>query len=158
MNMEIIIEIEQWIDSILIKHIDKKISCYQFVDLLRGFYKPEFLAECAYVIVEKIPKPDINIPGTEDFLKRDFEGITYKNTYFIKKNSENKLYLHFHELVHVAQWSHLGAKQFISRYLNEILTHGYDNAPLEVMAKKAEICFKTQRAKVDIPVWVVSSL
>ncbi len=36
-----------------------------------------------------------------------------------------------HELVHVTQYEHLGMRAFVLRYLTELLTYGYYDAPLE---------------------------
>ncbi|MDO6528339.1 hypothetical protein Q4519_22185, partial [Motilimonas sp. 1_MG-2023] len=44
------------------------------------------------------------------------------------------LRLHFHELVHVAQGGHLGAIAFMERYITEIQSSGYHEAPLEKRA------------------------
>ena len=58
--------------------------------------------------------------------------------------------LHFHELVHVAQWSILGAKKFIERYIAEIQNHGYDNAPLERMAYGLQDHFSGKKGALDV--------
>ena len=86
-------------------------------------------------------------------------GITYKNTYFIKKGNENNLTLHFHELVHVLQWQHLGAKDFISRYIKEILQYGYKDAPLEKMAFQLDHHYRNNKGVVfSIPNYVQQKL
>jgi hypothetical protein len=79
--------------------------------------------------VSTIPKPDfleLREMNLGDFIDMDVQGITYKNTYYILPHSVNDLSLHFHELVHVAQCSELGAIAFMQCYINEIQTHGYD--------------------------------
>jgi hypothetical protein len=44
-----------------------------------------------------------------------------------------------HELVHVAQYQQMGGiEPFMHRYLVECLTHGYEDAPLEVEAREKE--------------------
>lgn len=44
-----------------------------------------------------------------------------------------------HELVHVAQYQQMGGiGPFMHRYLVECLTHGYEDAPLEVEAREKE--------------------
>ena len=99
-------KIEQWIDQTLINYSNKIVSCECLSPYFVGFYSSEFLSRSYFVIVEEIPKPDfpeIRQAGLGDFIDRDFEGITYKNTYFIKKGNETSLTLHFHELVHVLQ-------------------------------------------------------
>ncbi len=62
--------------------------------------------------------------------------------------------LHFHELVHVLQWQYLGAKAFISRYINEVQTLGYEAAPLEKMAYSLGDYFARKEKPFDIPSYV----
>lgn len=57
-----------------------------------------------------------------------------QNTYYILPHVTQNLRLHFHELVHIAQWDQLGAANFIQRYIEEIQRHSYEDAPLEKMA------------------------
>ena len=42
-----------------------------------------------------------------------------------------------HELQHVRQWERLGTIGFIYRYVRELLTYGFSNAPLEREARNA---------------------
>ena len=52
-------------------------------------------------------------------------GVTYKNTYYIIPQAAEILRLHFHELVHVAQWGNLGElalSKDISRSYNNMAT------------------------------------
>ena len=89
-------------------------------------------------------------------------GITlntpYKNTYYILSHLEADLRLHFHELVHVAQWKHLGATPFMQRYMHEIQTFGYNEAPLEEMAYSSDTHFTNNGSPRDIPSYVVANL
>lgn len=82
------------------------------------------------------------------------DGITYNDTYYVKKEVANRLDLHFHELVHVLQWRVLSMKGFIQRYLSEIQTVGYDKAPLEVMAYSLQECFLTNSTKLSVEEYV----
>jgi hypothetical protein len=92
--------------------------------------------------------------GLGDFINLDVDGITYKDTYYIKQHCADNLRLHFHELVHVAQWKQLGAVNFIQRYINEINYYGYSKAPLEAMAYLCDAHFSKGGDKVDIPSYV----
>ena len=76
--------------------------------------------------------------GFGDFLNGDYQGITYGDTYFIQKSEQTNDKLHFHELIHVAQWQLLGVRGFLVRYMEEIGRYGYENSPLEVMARHYE--------------------
>ena len=42
--------------------------------------------------------------------------------------------MHFHELVHVIQWEHLGVERFLLAYAQGFLSGGYYSNPLESMA------------------------
>jgi len=149
--------IEQWIDQTNLNYKDKRVSCAKFVDDFNGFYYLEFLQEAYFVIVDTIPKPDLHgldKMGLSDFLNMEVDGITYKNTYYILPHLASNLRLHFHELVHVAQWKYLGAIPFIERYINEIQTFGYEGSSLERMAYGFDLRFHNGEDGVDIPSFV----
>lgn len=44
-----------------------------------------------------------------------------------------------HELVHIAQIKRLGPIKFSLRYLYEMVRYGYDNSPLEIEARSAQL-------------------
>ena len=154
-------KIEQWIDQTLTEHSASTISCNVFSKPFSGFYSTDTLEECFYVVIDKIPKPDfpeLYEAGLSSFINMDVEGITYKNTYFIKSGYEDNLSLHFHELVHVAQWQHLGAIAFIQSYMHEIQTSGYHDAPLEKMAYASDTRFANNEEHIDIPSYVAKKI
>jgi len=149
--------IEQWIDQTNTKYSGQRICCSNFSRDFKGFYKKSFLKRAYFVVVENIPKPDfpeLRQMGLGDFIDLDVDGITYKDTYYIKQHCADNLRLHFHELVHVAQWKQLGALNFIQRYISEIDTYGYSKAPLEEMAYLCDAHFSKGGDKVDIPIYV----
>jgi len=153
--------IEEWIDKINIDYIEQRICCSGFSTDFKGFYRKSFLMKAYYVVVDKIPKPDypeFREMGLSDFLDIDVDGITYKDTYYIKPHVADNLRLHFHELVHVAQWKQLGADGFIQRYIGEINKYGYSRAPLEVMAYLCDAHFSKNGDKVDIPSYVAKKI
>lgn len=130
-------EIEEWIHQMNSSHKDVRRPCSVFEEHFNGFYSPGFLKTAFFVVTDEIPKPDfpgLRDSGLADFIDMDVEGITYNDTYYVKKEAENELWLHFHELVHVLQWRVLAPQGFIERYIREIQDFGYDNAPLEKMA------------------------
>lgn len=88
----------------------------------------------------------------------EVSGITYKNTYYLDKNYANDLRLHFHELVHVAQWNLIGARNFITRYIEEILSYGYNDAPLENMAYNLDNYYHQGGKPIDILGYVQSKM
>lgn len=154
-------KIEQWIDQTNIEHKNKRMSCERFIDAFDGFYPISFLKQSYFVVVENLPMPDI--PGLReiglgDFVDMKFDGITYKNTYYIRPHVENNLSLHFHELVHVAQWGYLGSINFIQRYIGEIQEHGYVDAPLEKIAYELQNRFINKGGQIDVPSYISTKI
>mgnify|MGYP001822632094 CR=1 FL=1 len=146
-------KINGWIDETLDDFAREMVACKCFAADFREYYKPEFLAASYYVVVPQLPKPDfpeLRQLGFGDLIDADFNGITYKNTYFVKQGKERNLNLHFHELVHVVQWQILGAEAFILRYMDEILRYGYEDAPLEKMVYALEDHFVKGNPPLDI--------
>ncbi|GAC30387.1 hypothetical protein GPAL_3541 [Glaciecola pallidula DSM 14239 = ACAM 615] len=88
----------------------------------------------------------------------DVDGITYKNTYYLLPQIASGLRLHFHELVHVAQWAQLGAVAFIERYISEIQTFGYESAPLEKIAYALDSFFSNGGEKFDITSYIAQKI
>jgi hypothetical protein len=154
-------QIEQWIDQTNLDYQEQRVSCSKFSDEFKDFYPLEFLQQAYFVIVDTIPKPDfpeLRKMGLGDFIDMDVDGITYKDTYFIKQHCADSLRLHFHELVHVAQWGKLGSINFIQRYISEINAYGYSKAPLEVMAYFLDAHFSKGGDKIDIPRYVSQTI
>lgn len=130
-------EIEEWIHQVNSSHRAVRRSCTVLEEYFNGFYSPEFLKTAFFVVTDEIPKPDfqeLREAGLGDFIDMEVGGITYNDTYYVKREAANELQLHFHELVHVLQWRELGLQGFIARYIREIQDFEYDNAPLEKMA------------------------
>ncbi|MGZ5056335.1 MAG: hypothetical protein ACXWAT_15530 [Methylobacter sp.] len=154
-------KINSWIDQALNHYSEQIVSCERFCPQFNGFYPSEFLANSYFVIIDQLPKPDfpeLRQAGFGGFIDMELEGITYKNTYFIKKGYESDVALHFHELVHVLQWQNLGALPFIQRYMEEILRFGYRNAPLEEMAYDLQSHFSMKRQPLNVPDYVQNNI
>lgn len=78
-------------------------------------------------------------------------GITYLSSYFVRDDYQRVESLHFHELVHVVQWQHLGANQFIMAYaLGHLLSGGYRTNPLEEQAYGLEARFNQNAQAFDV--------
>lgn len=150
--------IEEWIDGTLARHAAIRVSCEALAAPLEGYFSRDFLARSYFVVTDELPRPDLpelHALGLGAFLAMDVDGITYKDTYFIRPALAEKVDLHFHELVHVAQWQHLGAPTFIERYARELLQFGYGRAPLEEMAYSLQRYFCAGKGKpVDVPKFV----
>jgi len=59
------------------------------------------------------------------------DGITYLDTYFIKRTRASDEARHFHGLVHAIQWRALGPERFVRTYADGVERFGYRNSPLE---------------------------
>ncbi len=152
-------KIDQWIDQTNSSFLKQRVCCDRFTKDFEGFYSVPFLQNAFFVVVDKIPRPafpELRQMGLGDFIDMNIAGITYKSTYYILPQAINNIRLHFHELVHVAQWEELGSSCFIERYIREIKTYGYDQAPLEVMAYSLDNHFANGGSKGDIPNFVSS--
>ncbi|SDN88593.1 hypothetical protein [Vreelandella arcis] len=153
--------IENWIDETNREYQSQRYSCSTFEASFSGFYPPHFLRGSYFVVVEDIPKPnfpELRQMGLGDFIDMPVNGITYKNTYYVVPKQASTLRLHFHELVHVVQWSILGAEGFISRYINEIQSFGYNSAPLEKMAYFLDDHYHSGGSPLDVPSYVESKM
>lgn len=153
--------LESWIDDVNKSHEPVRRSCSIFQEYFKGFYTPEFLNSSYFVVVDRLPKPDSPVlrdAGLGDFIDMDFNGITYKDTYYVLQHEAQELSLHFHELVHVLQWRELTAKGFINRYVDEYKRFGYRKAPLEEMAYGLEERFGKEETPFDVEEYVLQNL
>ncbi len=146
-------KLETWIDALIEEYRESSVSCRCFEHDFQGFFSSDFLLNSYYVVVAKAPKPDfpeLFEAGMGTFIDMPSDGITYKDTYFIESGSDQPLSLHFHELVHVAQWRHLGAKNFITKYIAEYNSVNYRESPLEKMAYDLQDYYSAKKAPFDI--------
>jgi len=85
--------------------------------------------------VPVVPMTSMGISGFEEYENLDTIGITYGDTFIIRKGYESADYLHFHESIHVLQWRWFGFDRFILAYgLGEKIGGSYRMNPLEEMA------------------------
>ena len=108
------------------------------------YFPEEFLSKVRIVPIDHLPIPPLSLLGmTElvDFERADSRAITLDQMYFIKPSFTNDETIHFHELIHVLQWQILGKENFLFIYGLGLLQFGYDENPLEVMARRyTELC------------------
>jgi hypothetical protein len=84
----------------------------------------------------------MGLTGFDEFENLDSIGITFLSSFFVRHGYEGDESLHFHELVHVVQWQHLGPERFIMAYaLGHILSGGYRTNPLEEQAYRLQARF-----------------
>ncbi len=136
-------EVMAWIDQTLQPHLAtaRPVSDRGFTRL--ATYYPDALLQTAKVIpTARCPVPPLSrlgLTGFDEFENLPAAGITYYSCFFVLHGHERDESLHFHELVHVVQWQHLGPERFILAYaLGHLLSGGYRSNPLEEMAYAAQ--------------------
>ena len=134
-----------WIDATLRAHAENARTVVS-----RGFprlplyFSADTLTSAKVVLVDQLPIPPLSSWGLNrfaNFERASFNGITYLNTFFIKRVDVRNEAIHFHELIHVVQWQILGPEHFLRSYAEGLERFGYRNSPLEVMAYEAEAAF-----------------
>jgi hypothetical protein len=113
------------------------------------------------VLVDQLPRPPLSSWGLTrfaDFENGNFTGITFLDTFFIKRDQSKNEAIHFHELVHVIQWRILGPERFLYLYADGLERFGYEYSPLEAMAYEAEARFVGSTAKFDAERLVAEAL
>ena len=137
-----------WIDTTLKAHAGNTQTVVS-----RGFprlplyFSADTLTSAKVVLVDQLPIPPLSSWGLTrfgDFERGDFSGITYLNTFFIKRDELRNEAIYFHELIHVIQWRILGPEQFLRLYADGLERVGYSDSPLEVMAYDAEAAFMAE--------------
>ena len=116
------------------------------------YFNRELLTSVKFVTIERVPLPPLSAMGLAQFAeyeRGDFDGVTYLDTFFLKKERAADERIHFHELIHVIQWRKLGPKRFLEAYTNCLQNYGYRNNPFEVMAFKAEAEFSRSSRPFD---------
>jgi hypothetical protein len=95
------------------------------------------------VTVDKIPFPPVSaygLPEFESMANMPMAGITFRDTYFVNPSYSSEG-VHFHELVHVIQWSTLDVTEFLLTYAVGIAQHEYIHSPLEAIAFELQTQF-----------------
>lgn len=114
---------------------------------LTSYWPPTLLEQAQAVTVDHIPFPPVSaygLPEFESLAAMPLAGITFGNMYFIHETHLAES-VHFHELVHVAQWRALGIEDFLLTYALGVARHGYAQSPLEAVAFEAQAAFEHGR-------------
>jgi hypothetical protein len=151
-----------WIDRILAAHAgEARVVGSLGFKRLPSFYSSALLSRAKVVALEHIPVPPLAEMGLAefgDFESGNYRGITFKDTYFVQASHLDDESLHFHELVHVVQWAHLGVNKFLLTYAVGLATSGYRNSPLEAMAYEIQQYFDEGGKPGDVEAAVRSKL
>jgi hypothetical protein len=125
------------------------------------YFTEETLATTKVVLVDPLPMPPLSSMGLArfaDFVRGNFDGITYVDTIFLKPTQSNNERVHFHELIHVIQWRLLGPDHFLLSYANGLECFDYRQSPLEAMAYDAESAFANSTAVFNVEEMVADKL
>lgn len=138
-------QVRGWIDQFLEAHADhtRPVSALGFTRL-PACYPRELLERTKVVSVDRVPFPPVEKFGLPEFAPMQqmvFDGITFKDTFFLQQGRASET-LHFHELVHVVQWSRLGVDNFLLAYGLGLFSFWYAQSPLEQMAYTLQRSFE----------------
>ncbi len=105
-----------------------------------GVAGPERVRLC---VVSTMPKPDhdllVDAMKQSNFLGEGTLGLTLGHAILVLSGHEHHKWLLRHEMRHVAQYEQAGSiGGFLQAYLEQVLSVGYHDAPLEVDARRYE--------------------
>jgi hypothetical protein len=151
-----------WIQKTLLAHqkLTQPVTSKKFQRLPLYFSRAQIEA-AKFVVVDRVPLPPLSSMGLsrfKEFERNDYGGITYLDTYFLKRAGADEESLHFHEMVHVVQWRLLGAERFLALYVDGLEAFGYRNSPLEKMAYDAQEIFDRPGSVFDVEKFVAERL
>lgn len=156
-------QIWDWMRETVARHERQATSVerYGFTNLSKCFSVQTLQSARVVEVDGLVPRPPLRAIGLSAFAAfedLDLIGITFGQTYFLKRDHALDEGLHFHELVHVVQWTRLGALSFLSRYAQGLAQHGYENSPLELMAYTLQNRFKQGKEAFDAESEIVREL
>lgn len=138
-------QVRDWIKMLLETHADRARPASELrYPRLSACFPLNMLKGAKVVFVDDVPFPPVakfGLPEFDAMRQMGLDGITFKDTYFLKKGHISEV-LHFHELVHVVQWSRLGIDNFLLAYGHGLMSFGYDQSPLEKMAYTLQDSFE----------------
>ena len=151
-----------WIRETLGAHAKeaKTVASLGFPRLSR-YFSEELLRSTKVVVIDRVPMPPLSSMGLTrfaEFAGGDYDGITYLDTFFVKRRSATEERLYFHELIHVVQWRSLGPEAFLAAYAAGLENFGYRRSPLESMAYNAEALFSQSDELFDAEKLVTDQL
>jgi hypothetical protein len=138
--------VRQWIDAYIQRHSDQActVSSLNFRKL-SSYFPETLLTSTKIVSVPRVIFPPVHLWGVPEFARlqqMSFDGITFKDAYFLRAGCEGQESLHAHELVHVCQWARLGVDRFLLAYAAGVAHYGYEQSPLERMAFEVQGVFE----------------
>src|ERR1700753_2778891 len=109
-----------WIQQTLVAYSNEAviISSLGFTRLPQ-YFDESLLSSTKVVVVERVPMPPLSSMGLSQFAafeNGDYSGVTYLDTFFVRRDSALAERLYFHELIHIVQWRLLGPEKFLALY------------------------------------------
>jgi len=154
-----------WIHDTLATHSAQARSVASFGFRRLPLYYPAELLQSTKVITlpGKLPVPPLRSwgldhPAFADFENQNAAGITYLDTYFVQESRVTDESLHFHELVHVLQWAHLGPERFLMTYALGLAQLGYRDSPLETIAYDLQAEFEQGKPTFQVKPTILERL
>ena len=154
-----------WIHDTLAAHAAQARPVTSFGFRRLPLYYPEELLQRTKVVAlpGKLPVPPLrawglDLPAFAKFENQPNDGITYLDTYFVQEPLATDESLHFHELVHVLQWAHLGPERFLLDYALGLAQFDYRDSPLETMAYDLQAEFEQGKFTFQVKPLVLQKL
>ena len=145
--------VEKWISTLHASSAPHSVSVSATGFARLGRYVPSSVLQGARAVaVDAVPFPPVGalgLPEFEPMAAMPMAGITFGHMYFVQREHWQEP-IHFHELVHVVQWSALGVAPFLSTYALGIARHGYEASPLELAAFDLQGKFERGDALPDV--------
>jgi len=151
---KLVSNVQNWIVSILVEHQAsmEPVASAQF-ERLSGYYPRGVLERVQRVLVDRCPVPPLavtGIPQLAEIEHWDIKGVPWEDTIFIRRDLADWDVVHFHELLHIAQWEYLGAEGYLTAWAIGTISRGYRDNPLEEMAFRHQARFETEKRSYDV--------
>ena len=151
---DLVSDIQKWIVYKLAEHEAQMepVAAARF-ERLNGYYPNTLLQRVRRVIVDQCPVPPLAVTGISQLAEIetwDIKGIPWDNTIFIRRDLADWDVVHFHELLHIIQWEHLGAERYLTAWAIGTITRGYRGNPLEEMAFRHQSRFEAGEKPYDV--------
>jgi len=145
--------VEAWISDLHASSAPQSVAASATGFTRLGKYFPSSILEQARAVtVDLIPFPPVGALGLPEFealAAMPMAGITFGHMYFLHREHTHEA-IHFHELVHVVQWTTLGVAAFLPTYALGIARHGYESSPFELAAFDLQAKFERSDALPDM--------
>lgn len=146
--------VEHWMDELHRSHVHHSVSASETgFRRLATCFPESLLKSTRSTSIDQIPFPPVSEYGLPEFqamAEMPMAGITFGDMYFVQQTHSSEG-IHFHELVHVVQWSALGVRSFLLTYAVGIVQYGYKQSPLEAIAYDLQSKFEQQSVLKSVP-------